>query len=331
MSGFTNLRDYWERDWERQRHTARVLPASPSWHTYTEETHERLNAELLANEYNYMFSLPEEDLPSDPPLPQSSSPKTVLSEPTDWETKQDSTAGYMEQPSAFALDAPPTETTFMSLYPSGNGTISYHNELNEMETIRSVNVDLIAERCPVLGLAFEDSRSGPQLYLELLTPATAMPFVRFLYTGTYALSGGPGSGCDIYDDVPTSVLSHCQLYRLGDIYDLPALKTHAYVNVLRQCEFGCSSPDKPIDLCAAIEYIYKELRDHANLIEALVQYCVSCFLTHNLAIDPEFKQLAYELRVFHQDLCKVVMGGYDENASKFVPDAMISVRYANRP
>jgi hypothetical protein len=107
------------------------------------------------------------------------------------------------------------------------------------------------------------------------------------------------------------------MFKLGDIYDLPELKTQAYVNVLRQCEFGCSSPEKPIDLCAAIRYLYKELRNSDMLIDAVINYCVSCFLSHRLAEDPEFKRLAYEHRPFHQGLCKNVMARRFENESKY--------------
>ena len=224
--------------------------------------------------------------------------------------------GYMDQPSHFSLDAPPTESTFLDSYPKGNATLTYQNDDNTLESIHNVNVTIIQERCPILGIAFESSRSGPQLYLETLTPTTALPFLRFLYTGTYALKSPTGETEDLYEDVPTSVFFHCQLYRLADIYDLPDLKSQAYVNVLRQCEFGCSSPDKPIDLCAAIRFIYQYLREHENLVDAIINYCVSCFLGHHLAQDKEFKKLAYELRPFHQDLCKNSMNREFENESK---------------
>ena len=62
--------------------------------------------------------------------------------------------------------------------------------------------------------------------------------------------------------------------------------------------------------------IYEHLRDHDNLIDAIVNYCVSCFLQHHLAEDPEFQQLAYELRPFHQALCKNSLDRGFQNDSK---------------
>ena len=226
--------------------------------------------------------------------------------------------GYMQQASPFALDNP-KEMSFMEWYPEGNGILTFQNDENQLESIYNINIWIIEERCPVLAMAFENSRSGPQLYLQTLTQATALPFLRYLYTGSYALSGPhAGESGTCYEDVPTSVLFHCQLYRLGDMYDLPDLKSQAYVNVLRQCEFGCSSPEQPIDLCPAIRFIYQHLRNHENLLDAIVNYCVSCFSRHHLAQDEGFKQLAYELRPFHQDLCKNSMNREFENESKLI-------------
>ena len=103
------------------------------------------------------------------------------------EQKHAPTAGYMDRQSAFALEDL-TECSFLQLYPCGNATISFYNDENKLESISDINVDLIAKRCPVLAMAFEESRSGPQVFLEVLTSTTALPFLRFIYTGTYALS-----------------------------------------------------------------------------------------------------------------------------------------------
>lgn len=194
-----------------------------------------------------------------------------------------------------------TEQCFLKWYPSGNATLSFHNDENQIESVHDLNLGLIQERSPFLALGFEESRSGPRLYLETVTSTTVWPFLRYLYSGTYALTGPSG---DFYEDVPTSLLLHCQLYRLGDIYDLEALKTQAYVNVIRQCEFGCSSPEKPIELCQAIRFVYQHLSTHEKLINTILDYCVACFLRHKLGESEEFTKLAYELRPFHQALCQ---------------------------
>lgn len=228
--------------------------------------------------------------------------------------------GNMQSSSPLSLFATPiNDKSFMEWYPKGEGTLSFPNDGGLISSISNINLWMIEERCPLLSTAFEPSRSGPQLYLETLTSVTATPFLRYLYTGTY-LSSTAG---DYYEDVPTSLLLHCQLFRLGALYDLSELKTQAYVNVLRQCEFGCSSPGKPIDLCATIRYIYEYLREHDNLVDAVLNYCVSCFLSHRLAHDDEFKQLAFELRPFHQDLCHTTMKREFEDESEWhqKPDA----------
>ncbi|EMC92734.1 hypothetical protein BAUCODRAFT_77254, partial [Baudoinia panamericana UAMH 10762] len=188
----------------------------------------------------------------------------------------------------------------MDWYPSGSATVSFPGNDGETHYIHKINTWFIEKRCPLLAMAFEDVRSGSQLHLEALTGTTAYPFLRFLYTGSYALTTASG---DCFEDVPTSLLLHVQLYRLGVIFDLAELRTQAYVNVLRQCEFGCSSPDKPIDLCAAIRFVYEHLGSHEKLADAIVNYCVACFLRHRLADNADFRNLAYNLRPFHQALC----------------------------
>ncbi|KXS94152.1 hypothetical protein AC578_11142 [Pseudocercospora eumusae] len=213
-------------------------------------------------------------------------------------------AGYMSKDSPFSLDMFPPEMSFLAWFPKGNATITYLNDLGDMESISDLNPWIIEERSLLLAQAFEESNTGPQLHLEPLTPLSARPFLQYLYTGAYSL---PTANGEPFRDVPTSLLVHCQLYRLADIYDLTELKTQANLNIIRQCEFACSSPDKPIDLCAAIEYMYKNMPESANVIDTLTNYCVTCFLSHGLADDFEFRRLAYDLRPFHQELCKVSM------------------------
>ncbi|EME77330.1 uncharacterized protein MYCFIDRAFT_146670 [Pseudocercospora fijiensis CIRAD86] len=202
--------------------------------------------------------------------------------------------------------------SFLHCFPKGNATITYLNDLGDMESISDLSPCIIEERSFLLAQAFEDSTTGPQLHLEPLTPLSARPFLQYLYTGVYNL---PTANGESFQDVPTSLLVHCQLYRLADIYDLPELKTAANLNIIRQCEFGCSSPDKPIDLCAAIEYMYRNMRESANVIDTITNYCVTCFLSHRLADDFEFRRMAYDLRPFHQDLCKVSMSRQFEDES----------------
>ncbi|KAK4570175.1 hypothetical protein LTR86_002255 [Recurvomyces mirabilis] len=221
-------------------------------------------------------------------------------------------SGYMHANSLFALEEgiPTNEMSFMEWYPKGEATLSYLGSNGETATIADINIWMIEARCPLLAMAFEHRRSGQYLHLETLTDSTAVPFVRYLYTGSYALTTEFG---DRHDDVPTSVLLHCRLYHLAIMYDITDLKSQAYLNVLRQCEFGCSSPERPIDLCAGIRYAYEHLREEELLVDALVNYCVSQFLGHRLGQDAEFQGLAYDLRPFHQALCRNSMERQFEN------------------
>ena len=196
--------------------------------------------------------------------------------------------------------------------PPGTDTLTYPGYHQQIASISGLHAPIIEDRSPLLAAAFEDSRSGRRLHLETLTSNTVMPFLRFLYTGSYALFGG-------WEDVPTSVLLHCKMYWLADLYDLPELKSQAYVNVLRQFEFGCSSPEKPIDLCSAIDFAYKTLAGHDTISDAIVQYCVTRCLSHKLHEDPEFKALAFNVRAFHQDLTRVCRDrGYEDESSAII-------------
>ena len=193
------------------------------------------------------------------------------------------------------------EDSFLQWFPPGDAAISYIDDQGQMASIPDINIWLVEARSPLLYMAFDQARNGrPHLHLETLTSTCALPFVRYLYTGSYALASATG---DLYEDVPTSVLLHCQLYRLGDIFDLADLRMQAYVNIIRQCEFGCSSPEKPIHVWSAVRYLFEHLPKHEKVIEAILNYCISCFSSHRLAEDNEFRQLAYELRPFHQRLC----------------------------
>lgn len=160
--------------------------------------------------------------------------------------------GHAEYPRELSNSSTAEDLSFMECYPNGNATITFFNMEGGIESICGLDPEILEERCPLLAHALEPTRIGPRLHLAALNPTTARPFLRYLYTGSYALYV---TGFDLFEDVPTSVLLHCQLYRLGDIYDLPGLKQQANVNVTRQCEFGCSSPNKPIDLCDAIKFL----------------------------------------------------------------------------
>lgn len=299
--------------------------ARDEWHNLNEELTQNVECELppYAEDEGSVF---EEDvfqsttslLPKQEPSDRKiKTEEEKMDFPSEIATPVPPENDYMGRESPFALDFPPhSEMSFIEYYPQGDATITFPNEAGEMDSISGLHPWIMEERCPLLAQSFEDTRSGPRLHLEVLSPRTARPFLRYLYTGSYAF---PGRSGDVYEDIPTSVLLHCELYRLGDIYDLVDLKQQANVNVTRQCEFGCSSPNKPIDLCAAIEYVYQHLRDHTGLLETIICYCVTCFLRHNLDDDAVFQALAYRLREFNQDLCRESMKRDFEDEGKSHP------------
>ena len=91
-------------------------------------------------------------------------------------------------------------------YPPGNATLTYPGANGETASITKLNVSLVEKRSPLLAAAFEPYRNGQRLNLDTLTGTTAMPLLRYLYSGSYAEA-------DFWEDVPTSVLLHCQMVR----------------------------------------------------------------------------------------------------------------------
>lgn len=213
--------------------------------------------------------------------------------------------GYMDCEGPYSLDLLPVHHRSFLDCCEGDAMISYPGDNGEVATIHNISRWVFEARSPLLAVAFESSRSGPQLHLEALRSDTAIPFLRFIYTGSYAVE-------DTFAEVPTSLLFHCQMYYLGDLWSMPDLTSQAYVNVLRQGEFGCSSPEKLVDLCAAIRYIYQHLHQHHNLRDVIINYCISCFLRHRLGSDEGFQKL----HEFHQDLSKHCMENGCDNEGK---------------
>lgn len=192
------------------------------------------------------------------------------------------------------------DKTFLNYFTPGNATLSYSGQDKGASFLQGLDLELIERRCPILGLSFEETRGGGmRFYADILEDATFIPFLRFLYLGTYAWD-------KMFDDVPTSLLLHCKMFRIGEVYDLGELRSLSHVNVMRQCHYGCSTPEKPIDLCRAIRFVYEHLREHKGLVDEILSYCVTCFLSHKLGEDDDFKKLACETRYFHQDLCQMV-------------------------
>lgn len=91
---------------------------------------------------------------------------------------------------------------------------------------------------------------------------------------------------------------------MADVFEVPELQVAAHANIIRETELSCSQPFPPVQLCAAIRFIYAHLSDQQPLIDTILNYCVFCFLYHGLGTNEDFRRLAFELQPFHRDLCR---------------------------
>jgi len=223
-----------------------------------------------------------------------------------------------------------TELSFLEDAHPGHLTMNYPDYNGSISTIAHLDRARFTERCPLLEHVIEESRRSGTLtaviYLDALTPATALAFVRFLYTGYYTFSRRQDNGesVEVFENAPTSLLLHCQMFHLGHVYDLSDLRTQAYVNVLRQCEFGCCTAHPPVDLAEAVALVYQpdlQLRkSYPNLSDAIVDYTVACFLPHHFASDPDLRRLIVEYPEFLQDISRqnFLREFRDESASAII-------------
>jgi hypothetical protein len=188
---------------------------------------------------------------------------------------------------------------FLRIHAPGNGSIMIILPDGAISHIYNLNLTVIAERCPILHLAFEHSLTGtgPKASLEAPSRDVVVYFLRFVYLGDYA------SYDDFDQKKPCSLLIHAQLCKMADLYSLPDLRAAAHVNFIQETEFSCSQPSPPVDLFPAIRYVYQYLTDYQPLLDTLLNYCVFCFAYHGLGTNPEFRDIAYNLPEFHRDLC----------------------------
>jgi hypothetical protein len=187
---------------------------------------------------------------------------------------------------------------FLQYSDKGNASLTVFFPNGNTNTIHYLDLDIIAASCPLLAACFEDRYSGPHHSIEASSATLVICFLRFLYTGSYVPLNEDGEA------EPCSLLLHAELCRLGDTFETPALMVQAHCNILRDTELACSQPNPPQDLSKAIRFIYEHLSAQRELIDTVLHYCVSCFVYHGLAKDDEFREVAYEVRRFHNDLCR---------------------------
>lgn len=161
------------------------------------------------------------------------------------------------------------------------------------------NLDTLRESCPLLALAFEDGPSGPRHCIENTTKEAAIALLRYAYCLDYIPA--PFRGYTM------SLLLHLHVHQLASNYDICGLKKQAYVQVLLACESAMEYTTPPVDLCRAIRFAYEHRSDCKTLLGPILSYCVASIDDHKLSEMPDFRELAYGLQSFHQDLCETNM------------------------
>lgn len=211
-------------------------------------------------------------------------------------------------PAARSADPPRTSSSnpsaemdsleFLQAFPPAGASITVTAPDGSVSTIHGVDPIIIGQRCPLLQLSFETSAYGSvKASIEASSVTVVTSFLRFLYLGEYMVWHD-------YHETACSLLLHAELCRMADVFEVPELQVAAHANIIRETELSCSRPQPPIDLCAAIRFIYTHLSSQRPLIDTLLNYCLACFVYHGLGSDDTFRQLAFELTPFHRDLCR---------------------------
>ncbi|KAF2205021.1 hypothetical protein GQ43DRAFT_85872 [Delitschia confertaspora ATCC 74209] len=185
-----------------------------------------------------------------------------------------------------------------------------------IDRIRFLNPEDIGDRCPIFAASFEHSHCSGQLQASLSVSSVdvAVCFLRFIYLRSYI----------VYDDFgkrdPCSLLTHSELYKLGEIYEMPQLQVAAHLHVMEETEMSCSKPEPPVGLCTAIRFLYQYPIEGNPILETILNYCVHSFRYHKLGTNEEFCQTASDVPQFHGDLCRTSLkrGFEDEGAADIV-------------
>jgi hypothetical protein len=200
---------------------------------------------------------------------------------------------------------------FLKVFEPGSATLIVLLPDCTVSRIPNLNPAIINIKCPLLGYAFDDGPNGDlQATIEATSPAVVAAFLRYIYTDDYP----PPQE----DDGPFSLLIHAEIYKLALNYDVPMLQVLAQSCFFRETELSCSVPYPPIDLCAAIRFIYEDRDCFQSFIDTLVNYCVTCFKYHGLGSNSEFRRVAFETPEFHKGLFQTNLGRDFVDDGKFL-------------
>lgn len=156
-----------------------------------------------------------------------------------------------------------------------------------------VNLSVIQSRCPLLALAFEETRYGPKHYLENIGQAAVTSFLRHIYMDDYK----PASG----EQLPLSTM--LELFYYAGLYDFSSLLKHLDTDL--RTRFAQLTPYAVPELCSAIDFVYSNPPIRSALARKLTEFCVMSFEGLRLGENKDFKQLLYSTPEFHQDICQL--------------------------
>lgn len=163
----------------------------------------------------------------------------------------------------------------------------------------------LLDNCPLLYHAFEfGHHSRLQASIEAPSRSAVIALLRYCYTNNYLPPDA--------EYAPIMFLPHAQIYKMAKDFDIPELQIMAHGHFAFQVEFACSLPEPPNDLLETIRYIYvhfasPEARLHEDILQTLLNYCISVFQYHKLGESAEFLEVVTDIADFRQDLCRTNM------------------------
>ncbi|KAF2280066.1 uncharacterized protein EI97DRAFT_390848 [Westerdykella ornata] len=177
--------------------------------------------------------------------------------------------------------------------------------------ITNLPAGLIRCTCPVLAEALSDGPQGRrQAGIDVRSEDIVHGLMRYLQWGDYLTPAER-------DQASPSLLKHAEMSKVAQDFDLPRLRVAARMHFFSNTELACCVPCPPADLCETIRFLYRYPTAGPELLDCLLNYCVSCFAYHDLGANAGFRQVAYEIPEFHRALVQTSFkrGLIDEGAS----------------
>ncbi len=203
-------------------------------------------------------------------------------------------------------------------YDEGNATLKAVLDSGEVCHISDIICAYkFLDSCPLLFHAFEYG-NGTRHYASITAPSRSalISLVRYCYTGNYLPPDA--------DYEPILLLPHVEIYKMATDFDVPALQLLSNANFTSQTEFCCCLPYPPQDLLETIRFIYKHYADQKsrqqhNMVDSLLNYCISQFTYHNLGQNMGFLEVISNIPDFHRDLCRTnIKRNFEDDCKSFL-------------